>query len=466
MYRTPRRLNVKAWFALAAAGPTALGAVAAAATGAGLARDAGLWAAVLLAPPLALALRSLERRPDEPEPRPWSPEHALRAALALSTAAATAILLAVLAGAPLDGPAIACGLAAAATPLALAIPAALTAWAVPGLLKTAGVTEPLDHPDSRRWQRTVQRAEDERLEEMARQAEARRQITRLEPGLGREQEAGQRQHPVLVRLARAAADGPAGPGTDVDQVVDRAGGRAAREVQPEPQVGQQPRLEPHEHRRPDLGVGERLAQRLEGQEGAGMRLALGQGARHDGRRGGDAGQGPGIVEQRRRPRARRLEAGRAELLGDAGAVARQHPGAGLEQRADAPGTAAGDMGGPAAVPGRQQIDDGAVLAVRTGGQHEGVVGEFHPIKLWAPAEEIQPPGARRSIRLWVPDDAVDPLDPEADTAIAPPVTALMTALATARMDEALAELRTLLHRYRGDVVSPIQAPPPPHAAAA
>ncbi|WP_293378736.1 hypothetical protein [Phenylobacterium sp. SCN 70-31] len=104
--------------------------------------------------------------------------------------------------------------------------------------------------------------------------------------------------------------------------------------------------------------------------------------------------------------------------------------------------------------------------MRTGGQHEGVVGEFHPIKLWAPAEEIQPPGARRSIRLWVPDDAVDPLDPEADTAIAPPVTALMTALATARMDEALAELRTLLHRYRGDVVSPIQAPPPPHAAAA
>lgn len=450
MYVTPRRLNVKAWFTLAAAGPTALAAVAAAATGVGLARDAGLWAAILLAPPLALALRSLERRPDEPEPRPWSPEHALRTSLTLSTSAATAILLAVLAGAPLDGPAIACGLAAAAAPLALAIPAALAAWAVPGLLKAAGVTEPLDHPDSRRWQRTVQRAEDERLQEVARQVEARRQVTRLEPGLGREQEAGERQHPVLVGFAGAAADGAAGPGTDVDQVVDGARGGATREVQAEPQVGQQARLETHEHRRPDLGVGEGFAERLEGQEGAGMRLALGQSAGHDGGRGGDAGQGQGVVEQLRRPGPGGLQAGRTELFGDAGAVARQDPRAGLEQRPDAPRAAAGDMGGPAAVPGRQQVDDGAVLAVRAGGQHEGVVGEFHPIKLWAPAEEIQPPipflGARPPIRLWVPDGAIDP---EAETAAA-----------TARMDEALGELRRVLHRYRAEMVEP------PRAAAA
>ncbi|WP_337188463.1 hypothetical protein [Phenylobacterium sp.] len=88
--------------------------------------------------------------------------------------------------------------------------------------------------------------------------------------------------------------------------------------------------------------------------------------------------------------------------------------------------------------------------MRAGGQHEGVVGEFHPIKLWAPAEEIQPPipflGARPPIRLWVPDGAIDP---EAETAAA-----------TARMDEALGELRRVLHRYRAEMVEP------PRAAAA
>ncbi|MBX3486002.1 hypothetical protein [Phenylobacterium sp.] len=33
-----------------------------------------------------------------------------------------------------------------------------------------------------------------------------------------------------------------------------------------------------------------------------------------------------------------------------------------------------------------------------GAEHEGVVGEFHRLKLWAPADEIQPPeaGAERA----------------------------------------------------------------------
>jgi hypothetical protein len=71
-------------------------------------------------------------------------------------------------------------------------------------------------------------------------------------------------------------------------------------------------------------------------------------------------------------------------------------------------------------------------------QNIGLIAEFHPIKLWVPPEEIQPPEARRPIRLWVPDDAPD-LDIEVDDA-------------TARMDEALGELRTLLHTYRAEVV--------------
>jgi len=451
MLLAPKRLNVGAWFAVAAAGPVAMGAVAAAATSAGMAREAGLWAAALLAPPLALAFRSLEGRGDHPQPRPWNPERTLRAALTLSTVEAVAILLAVLAGAPFDGFAIACGLAASAAPLALAAPAALAAYAFPGLLETAGVTQPFEHPDARRWQRTVQRAEYERLQEMARQAEARRQVTVLDPRLRTEQEAGERQELVAIGLAGPAADGAPGAGADPDQIVHLAGGGAFGEIEAEPQVGQKARLEAHEDRGPDLGMDEGLAQGLEGQEGAGMGLALGQRAGHDGGRGGDAGQGQGIVEQRRRPgakgpRAGRLKAGRAQLLADPGAIARLDPGAGLQDGLHPAGISPGHMSGPAAVVSGQQVDDGAALAVGPGGQNVGLVAEFHPIKLWAPAEEIQPPdgieAAFRPIRLWVPPEVVDA---EVDTA-------------TARMDEALGELRNLLHHYRAEVVEAPRTP--------
>jgi hypothetical protein len=92
--------------------------------------------------------------------------------------------------------------------------------------------------------------------------------------------------------------------------------------------------------------------------------------------------------------------------------------------------------------GGQQIDDGPALAVGAGGQNVSLVAEFHPIKLWVPPEEIQPFEAWRPIRLWVPPEVVDA---EVD-------------VATARMDEALGELRALLHTYRAEVVEPPRLP--------
>jgi hypothetical protein len=43
--------------------------------------------------------------------------------------------------------------------------------------------------------------------------------------------------------------------------------------------------------------------------------------------------------------------------------------------------------------GGEQLYDRPALSEGAGRKDEGVVGEFHRIKLWAPAEEIQPPEA-------------------------------------------------------------------------
>jgi hypothetical protein len=76
------------------------------------------------------------------------------------------------------------------------------------------------------------------------------------------------------------------------------------------------------------------------------------------------------------------------------------------------------VGGVAAVAGGEQVHDRPALAVGAGREHEGVVGEFHRIKLWVPAEEIQPPIS--------------------DAAVA--------------FDAALAELKGLLADYKSKVV--------------
>lgn len=126
MLVAPPRTDVRAWFTLAVTAPAVLLCLAETATLDGASRLAGLWIAVLLAPTVALALRSLETR--APRPGPHDPAAAARAreamlktAFRLTTAEACGVLLAVLLGAPLAGQSVALGLAVAGLPLALAV---------------------------------------------------------------------------------------------------------------------------------------------------------------------------------------------------------------------------------------------------------------------------------------------------------------------------------------------------------
>jgi hypothetical protein len=421
MLIAPPRLNVVAWLTLAVAGPTLMLALALGATHEGTKQWAGLWVAVLLAPAVALSLRSLETRRAKAAA---GPDRLLVAAFGLSVAEASGVLLAVLMGAPLTGQAIACGLTVAAGPLALAVAAELLRRAFPNMsLEPTGLAQTLHKPDPSWGQGPVEWAENVRLEEMASELEARADVARSQSGLSREQEAGQGEQPVLVSLAGVAADGAAGAGTDIDQVVDAAGGGALGEVEAEAQFLEQPRLEADEDRRPDLGVQERGAERLEGQEGPGMWLPLRKRSSGHGRRGGHPRERQWIIEERCRPLTLGLQGRRAQLFGDAGPITDEAARAGLEIGAHALGRAAGDVGGVAAMLGGEQFHDRPALAEGAGREHEGVVGEFHRIKLWAPAEEIQPPISDASVAF----------------------------------DEALAELKRLVAAYRGKVVEADEA---------
>lgn len=416
MLIAPPRLNVGAWLTLAVAGPTLMLAAAASATSGGAAQWAGLWVAVLLAPAVALALRSLEHRRSRAA---QGPERVLVAGFGLSVAQASGVLLAVMWGAPLSGQAIACGLAVAAIPLGLAVPFELIRRAFPDFsLEPTGLAETLHKPDAGWRQGPVEWAENVRLEEVAGEVEAGADVAGAKAALGREHEAGEREQPVLVGLAGVAADGAAGAGTDVDQVVDGARGGALGEVEPEAQVLEQTRLEADEDRRPDLGNLEGRAQRLEGQEGPRMWLPLRKRPGRDGGRRGQPRQRQWVIEERCRPLTLGLQGRRAELFGDAGAIADEAARTGLEMGPQALGGAAGHVGGIAAMLAGEQFDDRPALAEGAGREDEGVVGEFHRIKLWAPADEIQPPIS--------------------DAAVA--------------MDVALAELKALLADYKSKVV--------------
>ena len=100
MLIAPPRLNVGAWLTLAVTAPTLMLALALGVTSGGTARWAGMWVAVLLAPAVALSLRSLESRRAKAAA---GPERMLVAAFGLSIAEAAGVLLAVLMGAPLTG---------------------------------------------------------------------------------------------------------------------------------------------------------------------------------------------------------------------------------------------------------------------------------------------------------------------------------------------------------------------------
>ena len=188
MLLTPPRLEVRAWFTLAVAGPVGMLALAGAATSGGITQTAGLWLAVVLAPAVALALKTLET-PRDGEVN--TSDHVLTAAFGLSTIEACAVLLAVLAGAPLDGRAIACGLSVAAIPLTLAVTATLLRPAFRPLLEPAGLAQPLQQPDAGRGQGPVEWPENELFEEVAGEFEAIDDAS--EVGAAADKHGGQRQ---------------------------------------------------------------------------------------------------------------------------------------------------------------------------------------------------------------------------------------------------------------------------------
>ncbi len=113
-------MNVGAWFALAVAAPMALLAVGAATTRVGASQAAGFWAALLLAPAIVLALRSLESRRFDLTPAQQRDQDLARA-FCLTTGQACGLLFVVAAGAPFTGESVAVGLAMAAGPLAVAV---------------------------------------------------------------------------------------------------------------------------------------------------------------------------------------------------------------------------------------------------------------------------------------------------------------------------------------------------------
>ncbi|MBL8773126.1 MAG: hypothetical protein JNK30_17225 [Phenylobacterium sp.] len=195
------RVNAPAWFGLAAAVPALLLAAAAAMTQAGLPRAAGLYAALLLAPAVLLALGALERRRVAPTPAETRDEDLARA-LVLTVGQASGLLFVVMLGARFSGEAIAVGLAMAGMPLALSLARNLWRRAVKPLNERLAATQVSVR---RNW--TLEWLQAEALRSPPREPAS---VTVLNP---------RRAPPVTLRVMPAA----------VDEGWMRYGERAARE---------------------------------------------------------------------------------------------------------------------------------------------------------------------------------------------------------------------------------------------
>src|SRR5262245_13454333 len=190
------------------------------------------------------------------------------------------------------------------------------------------------------------------------------------------EEARQRQQPVLPGLAGGAADGAAGLGRDIDELVGGAHGGAARQVEAIAELVEETELEADEDGRPDAVI----AQRIEGDEerimDARMRLALGQELEQRHQRG-EAGEAQRIVHQRAGPERDGLEREAAEMILGAGPPARHHDIAGLEHRSHGARAAAAHQPRPAAAALRQHLGDGRGLAMGPDIENDALLGPFH-----------------------------------------------------------------------------------------
>lgn len=228
------RVNAAAWFALAVAAPAALLAIAAAATAVGAPRMAGFWAAMLLAPAVVLALRSLETRDFEEDPR-GAREQDLVRAFCLTTGQACGLLLVVLAGAPFSGQSVAVGLAMASCPLALAVVSHIWRQIFPPLEETCAPSL-LKTPVSSARQWSEAWSEADRLQPVVRgpaprapavpsEAVAVRMTGGVEVRTRRESLAARARDRALLEIAaeadflQAAAEAPAQP--QIETLADR-----------------------------------------------------------------------------------------------------------------------------------------------------------------------------------------------------------------------------------------------------
>lgn len=114
------RVNTAAWFALAVAAPLALLALAAGATQTGAPRVAGFVVAMLLAPAIVLALRSLEVRKHDLTHAELREQDLVRA-FCLTTGQACGFLCMLILGARFSHESVAVGLTMAGVPLTLAV---------------------------------------------------------------------------------------------------------------------------------------------------------------------------------------------------------------------------------------------------------------------------------------------------------------------------------------------------------
>ena len=85
------------------------------------------------------------------------------------------------------------------------------------------------------------------------QLETRERIARIRfARLPPEQERRQREQAIAILFARGPRDGAARSRRDIDEVIGRSGGGAAREIETEAELIEQPDLPAHEQRRPIL----------------------------------------------------------------------------------------------------------------------------------------------------------------------------------------------------------------------
>ena len=157
---------------------------------------------------------------------------------------------------------------------------------------------------------------------------ARIWFARLAP----EQERREREQAVAILFACGPRDGAARSRRDIDEVIGRSGGGAAREIETEAELIEEPDLPAHEQRRPILEavVRHRVEQHVGAFERRHVRLTLGQ---HGGGDGGERVQSRkrrAILEHVARPRPRELGDIDAEILGKPRAPGELHAVAGLE----------------------------------------------------------------------------------------------------------------------------------------